>query len=155
MIITGKLELFRSTFLAISSQCPHFVPPENTRTPKVFWYFQGIKNGNISQKRVKLGESVSISEKCGYVPSLNESFIITNRNKKYFNLPLSTSSWKYQHESRNHIHTVERHYMETLIFKYIYSYLMQFFFQQGFNSSKLFPAVRTFYCISFFRQFVT
>ena len=32
------------------------------------------------------------------------------------NLPLSTSSWKYQPDSKNHIHIAERHYIKTLIF---------------------------------------
>ena len=38
---------------------------------------------------------------------------------------------------------------------YIYSYLMEYFFQGGFNSSELFPAVKTSYCISFIKPFVT
>ena len=32
------------------------------------------------------------------------------------NLPLSTSSWKYQPDSKNHIHIAERDYIKTLIF---------------------------------------
>ena len=70
-------------------------------------------------------------------------------------LPLSTSSWKYQHDSRNHIHIAEHHYKKTLIFEYIYSCLIKCYFQRGFNSSKFSPAVKTFYCISIFRLFVT
>ena len=30
-----------------------FIPPENTRRPKIFWCFQGVYNGNIGQKWVK------------------------------------------------------------------------------------------------------
>ena len=65
---------------------PTFVTPENTRKAKVFCYFQGIKNENIGQKLVKLGESVSISEKCGSVPHLGKLFIITNSKENYLNL---------------------------------------------------------------------
>ena len=32
--------------------------PENTRKPKAFPYFQGVKNENIGQKWVELGEAV-------------------------------------------------------------------------------------------------
>ena len=132
---------------------PFLYPLKTPENQKFFWCFQGVKNGNIRQNWVKFGEDVSISEKFGSVPHLDESFIITNRKKKCLNL--STSSWKYQHDSRNHIHIAERRYIKTLIFKYIYSYLMEYFFQIGFNSSKLFPAVKTSYCISFIKPFVT
>ena len=33
-------------------QCSHFIIPENTRKPLVFWSFQGILNGDIGQKWV-------------------------------------------------------------------------------------------------------
>ena len=33
-------------------------PPENSRKPKAFPYFQGVKNENFGQKWVKLGEAV-------------------------------------------------------------------------------------------------
>ena len=65
---------------------PIFVLPENTRKPKVFCYFQEIKNESIGQKLVKLGENVSISEKFGCVPHLGKLFIITNSKENYSNL---------------------------------------------------------------------
>ena len=27
---------------AVLTHCSHFIPPENTREPLVFWYFQGV-----------------------------------------------------------------------------------------------------------------
>ena len=33
--------------------CSHFIQPENTKKPKVFWCFQGVKNREIGQKWVK------------------------------------------------------------------------------------------------------
>ena len=33
-------------------QCSHFLHSENTRKAKVFWCFQGVKNGNIGYKWV-------------------------------------------------------------------------------------------------------
>ena len=63
-----------------------FVPPENTRKPKVFCFFQGIKNESIGQKLVKLSENASIPEKFGFVSHLGKLFIITNSKENHLNL---------------------------------------------------------------------
>ena len=39
--------------LTFSGLLSYFIPPENTRKPKVFWCFQGVWNRNLSQKCVK------------------------------------------------------------------------------------------------------
>ena len=72
LAIIGKLE---------SGNAPIFVAPENIKKVKVFFYFQGVKNGNIGQKWIKLAEDASISEKFVSVPHLDKLFIITNRKK--------------------------------------------------------------------------
>ena len=38
------------TFSPNLGQFSHFTPPENARKTKVFWCFQGLKNGSIVQK---------------------------------------------------------------------------------------------------------
>ena len=83
MAVIGKLELLRSPFLPISGNAPSFVAPENIKKVKVFLYFQGVKNGNIGQKCIKLAEDASISEKFASVPlrQIDKLFIITNRKK--------------------------------------------------------------------------
>ena len=54
-------EDFHPSSRHISGQCSHFIPRENIRKskvlirkPKVFWCFQGVWNGKIIQKWVKL-----------------------------------------------------------------------------------------------------
>ena len=37
----------------MSGQSSHFIPSENSGKPVVFLCFQGVHNGNISQKWVK------------------------------------------------------------------------------------------------------
>ena len=38
----------------ISGQCPHFIPPENDRKPKVFWCFQGDKMRTLARNGLSL-----------------------------------------------------------------------------------------------------
>ena len=74
--------------------------PENQRLCDVS---RGIQNVNIAQKWVNLGEGIGVSEKFESFPYLVKSFLTTKKQKK-FNLSSSTSSWKYRHDSTNHIH---------------------------------------------------
>ena len=56
-----------------------FRNPWKHQNTKGFLGFQGTQNRKIGQKWVKLGEGVSISEKFGYIPYLDKSFMIAER----------------------------------------------------------------------------
>ena len=72
----SQFHSWSSFYLTISGQCSHFIPPEKTRKPLVFWCFQGVLNGNIGRKwrRVFIVMWIYISEK-DVIFSTNESIL--------------------------------------------------------------------------------
>ena len=42
MVLNHTIHLKYFYFQPISDQCSHFIPPENTKTPNVFWCFQEV-----------------------------------------------------------------------------------------------------------------
>ena len=61
---TFMLPSYEDLLQPISGQCSHLIPLENTRKPLVFWWFQGVLNGNIGQKWVKCNQCLMTGLSC-------------------------------------------------------------------------------------------